>query len=161
MKHAPLPREISPEERARMWSCLKDRWFVSAYTCFQCKHYEVNNQVTTLVTKSSGACMYPNVASRPSRRITSLFAAKVDGQVGWDAKGLIDADGNPIKVKSSRTSGGMTKKRYFMISLIKKGASRTEVLQAARKQFPEMKKAYANTLYYHAVKEAKAKSPGK
>jgi hypothetical protein len=119
----------------------------------QCEHYELNNQLTTEVTKRSGICKFPHTSSRESRGITRLFAAKVAGQVPWDAKRIF-VNARPKKGFKKRI-GGMSEKKHFMVDLIMKGRSKEQVLRASHNQYPEMKKAYCQTLYYHAIHEAK------
>lgn len=148
-----LPVAISIEERKSSRVCRESKFFISVFTCLQCEHFELHNELTAEVVKRAGACAFPRRASKVSRGVTDLFALKVQGKVEKDVS-LSDRCEARLK-RSKRSDGGMHAKRDFLVTLIQQGISKTTALVQLGAKFSQMSEAYKTTLYYQAKKEVR------
>lgn len=130
-----LPIKLTYEERKKSWTCKAEGYYVSAFTCLQCKHYEVHNERVRVVTKVTGTCKFPRVASRKSRKITK-----------WSPFGR-----NGTKGKGKKKSGGMSDKVDFAIELMQEGNDRQTTIRRLIKKF-SIGKGYAASVQYQAKK---------
>ena len=145
-----LPLEISSEERHEFWPCPLTRATVTVFSCFQCKHFKLHSQRVATITKESGECCYPKHAPLESRRITSVFAAKVSGIVPPEAS---EQEVHDALRARKRKKGGMQDKLGSVIRAIQAGKDKDFVFRGMKKKYPEMSAAYLNTLWYQARKK--------
>lgn len=131
------------EERRRVKNCPEYGYSVSSFSCLMCSRYEVKNQLTTTVTKKSGACRFPRRASKESRKITGDFFFQL-----YDRK-------RSKREEKKKKKGGMSDKRNFMVELISQGVEREEVQQRVSAKFKRISEAYFNTIFYQAKKEVR------
>ena len=140
-----------------MRTCPPMGYAVSAYSCWQCDHWETHNQLTTEVTKCSGKCAWPRKASKESRRTTRLIAMKMQGKLEeGENEDTIKArrQERAKKMQAAKKLGGEDKGK-FALEFLTKNPDRFALRAALMEKFAGISDAYMSTLYYTARRQIK------